>query len=185
MNSFPKLITSLAAGCLTVLGLSLTQPAATAGEDLANFATAATNHGGLSQFQIIIQRNIFDPNRGRAEPNRQRQPHIETFSFRGAAEKVGKGFDAFFAGDGVPASGAVAVNDEINGFKVLEIKLSEVRLMDSNHQVIILPDQTGLTRQDGGPWLKIFVPPLYGSTAQNPINPAVLAGMQSRRAQEN
>ncbi|MGA2555659.1 MAG: hypothetical protein ABSG04_05240 [Verrucomicrobiota bacterium] len=164
MNSFPKLITSLAVAYLTTSGFPLTQLAATAGEGLANPAMEATNRSGASQFQLIIQRNIFDPDRGRAEPNRERPPHIETFSFRGAAEKMGKGFDAFFAGDGAPTSGIVAVNHEINGFIVQEIKLSEVKLMDSNHKVVILKDQNGMTRREGGPWIKVFVPPSYGSS---------------------
>jgi hypothetical protein len=240
MKTFPNLITSLAGGCLTTLGLLLTQQAAAGGKDLASPAMEAINQGGASQFQIILQRNIFDPNRGRAEPNRERQPHIETFSFRGAAEKLGKGFDAFFTGDGAPASGTVAVNDEINGFKVQGIKLSEVKLMATNHEVVVLQDQTGMTRHDGGPWIKVFVPAFYGSSAQTrtsagndngpysssltaatddnagangggpsrnsgsydtgggvpttqadipvppaPINPALLARMQARRAQEN
>lgn len=165
---------------------------------------------------------------GAPKPNRERPPHVETFSFRGAAEKLGKGFDAFFTGDGVPASGKVAVNDEINGFKVLEIELSEVKLIDSNHEVVILQDQTGMTRRDGGRWIKVVVPATYSSGAQTrkmavndngpytgqrpaatdladranggggisttpadtpelpaPINPAVLATMEARRAQEN
>ena len=217
MKTFTKWITSLAAGCLAMLGLALTLHAADVGEHPAGPAMEAAGQGGMSQFQIIIQRNIFDPSRGSDASNREstpkRQPRIETFSFRGAAEKVGKGFDAFFAGDGAPASGTVAVNDVINGFKVREINLSEVKLMDTNQQWVILKDQTGLTRQDGGPWSRVFVPAVYSSSAQTrqsdgnndgqdssritpatqadtseppaPINPAVLASMEARRAQEN
>lgn len=200
-----------------MLGLPLTQHAADIGEHAASPAMEAAGQGGMSQFQIIIKRNIFDPSRGSDASNREstakRQPRIETFSFRGAAEKVGKGFDAFFTGDGAPTSGTVAVNDVINGFKLLEINLSEVKLMDTNQQWVILKDQTGLTRQDGGPWSKVFVPAVYGSSAPTrqsdgndngqfssrltipteadtseppaPINPAVLASMEARRAQEN
>jgi hypothetical protein len=217
MKTFTKWITSLAAGCLTMLGLPLTLHAADVGEHAASPATEAAGQGGISQFQIILRRNIFDPSRGSEASNRdstpKRQPRIETFSFRGAAEKVGKGFDAFFTGDGAPASGTVAVNDVINGFMVREINLSEVKLMDTNQQLVILKDQTGLTRQDGGPWSKLFVPTLYRSSAptrqsdgndngqsssrpttvteadtsepQAPINPAVLASMEARRTQEN
>jgi len=244
MKTCPKLIASLAVGCLTTLGLPLTPQAATPGKQLILPAMEATNQSGVSQFQLILQRNIFDPNRRSDTPNREsatkRQPHIETFSFRGAAEKLGKGFDAFFTGDGAPTSGTVKINDQINGFKVQEINLSEVKLIDSNHEVVILKDQTGMTRQDGGPWIKVFVPAFYSSSAPTrktagndngpyssrlatatddnaganggrpsrnsgsydtgggvsttqadtpeppaPINPAVLARLQARRAQEN
>jgi hypothetical protein len=172
MKTFPKLITSLALGCLMSSGLPLTQYAATVGEELAGPAMEGTNQDGADRFRIIVQRNIFDPNRGSNAPNPEsaskRAPHIETFSFRGAAEKLGKGFDAFFAGDGAPTSGTVAVNDEINGFKVQEISLYEVKLTDTNHEMVILKDQTGLTRQDGGPWSKVLVPAYYSPGAHAP-----------------
>jgi len=58
------------------------------------------------------------------------------------------------------------VNDEINGFQVQEIGLFEVRLMDTNHQVVILKDQTGMTRQDGGPWIRVSAPAYYSPGAQ-------------------
>jgi hypothetical protein len=128
----------------------------------------------MSEFQVLLQRNIFDTMRG-AEPAKPEpakvqqpvhQPRIETFSFRGAAETVGtegEGFDAFFSGDGAPKTETLVVNDEINGFKVQEISLTEVKLMNTNHQVVTLKDQTGLTRRDGGPWVKVFVPVTYST----------------------
>ena len=181
MRTFTKCITSLAAGCLSMLGLSLTQHAADAGEHPASPAMEASGHDGMSQFQIIIQRNIFDPSRGSDASNRdstaKRQPRIETFSFRGAAEKVGKGFDAFFMETVLPHPETVAVNDVINGFKVREINLAEVKLMDTNQQLVILKDQTGLTRQDGGPWSKVCRPGLLQFQRANPA-----IGRQRQRA---
>lgn len=171
MKTSSKRITSLAAGCLTTLGLVLTPQAAVAGEVLAAPATGAANPAGASQFQVILQKNIFDPERGTGAPIQESTPkrpsRIETFSFRGSAEKLGKGFDAFFDGDGAPVSGAVDVNEEINGFKVQEIGLSEVKLLGANHEVVILKDQTGLTRRDGGPWIKVSVPVSYSPAAPN------------------
>jgi hypothetical protein len=171
MKTIAKWIISLAPGCLIALGLASTPCAAAVGNGPAGPAAEAANPCGASQFQLIVQRNIFDPNRGSVTTNREstatnRQPRIETFSFRGAAEMGGRGFDAFFTGDGAPTNGTVAVNDQINGFKVQEISLYEVRLMDADHQVVILKDQTGMTRQDGGPWVQVSVPASYTSSTQ-------------------
>jgi len=176
MKTITKWITSLATGCLFTMGLALTSYAATAGKDPAGPAPETASQCGASGFQLIVQRNIFDPNRGSDPTNREpaaasRPPRIETFSFRGAAEMGGKGFDAFFTGDGAPTNGTVAVNDEINGFRVQEISLFEVRLMDTNHDVVILQDQTGMTRQNGGPWIKVSAPASYTSSTQRRTRP--------------
>jgi hypothetical protein len=172
MKTLTKLISSLAAGCFTVPMLTMIPCAAVAGDDPDGAAVEAPNPEGLGQFQIMLHRNIFDQtrvsgptNRAAAATPRQpaRQPRIETFSFRGAAETVGKGFDAFFTGDGAPTTRTVVVNDEINGFKVQSISLDEVKLMNTNEEVITLTDQTGMTRRDGGQWIKVSVPATYGS----------------------
>ena len=172
MNTLTKLISSLAAGCFTVPMLTMIPCAAVAGDDLAGAAVEAANPEGMGQFQVMLHRNIFDQTRVNGPTNREaaatprqpaRQPRIETFSFRGAAETVGKGFDAFFSGDGAPKSRTVVVNDKINGFKVQSISLDEVKLMNTNEEVITLKDQMGMTRRDGGQWIKVSVPATYGS----------------------
>ena len=162
MKNLPTWMTSPAVGCLTALGLLLSTHAATAGDPPARPSTDTAAVPAFSQFQIIAQRNIFDPDRGIASTNRpaiaRRPSRVETFSFRGAAEVEGKGYDGFFAGDGAPASGVVDVNDKINGFTVQELNLDAVKLLDADHHVVTLEDQTGLTRRDGGPWTKIAAP---------------------------
>ncbi|MGD1085685.1 MAG: hypothetical protein ABSA47_13190 [Verrucomicrobiota bacterium] len=167
MNHLPKWMTSLAVGWLAALGILVTDRAAMAGDPTASPASQTTNVAAFSQFQLILRNNIFDPDRGVGTTLRKaaltRPPRVETFSFRGAAEKVGKGCDGFFTGDGAPASGILDVNDMINGFKIQEINLRQVKLADTNHQVLTLEVQTGLARQDEGPWIKIPAPALYTS----------------------
>ena len=164
-------MTGLAVGLPAVWGLGLMTQCARAEMAPAISAVDSTNDTGLARFDLIVQRNIFDPNRGMAPASvpattPRHQPVVETFSFRGAAEKLGKGVDGFFAGVGVPTAGVVDVNDKINGFTVVEIGLHEVKLAGPNDEVVVLTDQMGLTREDGGAWTKIAVPTLYTAVTQ-------------------
>jgi hypothetical protein len=169
MKSSPLLTGKLALGCAAALGLTLTVDASAADEPPVAQAQEATNQDGMARFQLILQRNIFDSERGNRAPVSapRRLPRVEMFSFRGAAEKTGMGYDAFFTGDGAPASGKLEVNDSINGFKVLEIALSEVKLLDANQKVVVLPVESGLSREDGGSWTKVLAPTVYRAGGQS------------------
>lgn len=176
MNNLSKIITGLAAGSFLLLGLGLMAQCARAEMAPGASTTNATRNPSLADFDLIAQRNIFDPNRGVASArtpvaSASRQAVVETFSFRGAAEKVGKGFDGFFIGYGTPASGVLVVNDMINGFKVAAIGLREVRLIDPTGEVVTLTDETGLRREDGGPWTKVAAPTLYTAATRVRVTP--------------
>jgi hypothetical protein len=117
----------------------------------------------IETFQIVVRRNIFDPAR---QPYTPTQPpaKVETFTFRGAALCGDAGYQGFFEGDGVPQSGRLAVNDAVNGFVIQSLTLTEAELVNTNtpsHEVLILKDQTGLTRTDGSVWTRIRVPVSY------------------------
>ena len=103
---------------------------------------SGTNNVKITAFQIIVHRNIFDPNRvgdveeiarntGVATP----QPVVESFTLRGIAEKVGKGYQAFFVGDGVPQTYPVTrvINDKIGDWVIKDITISNVTLVDTKY----------------------------------------------------
>jgi hypothetical protein len=168
MKNLSHIFRGLMAGALLGTGVFVT-PAAKA-EMATNTPQSDPRHPTLADFDLIAQRNIFDPNRGiaRAQPQvaaGNRRPVVQTFSFRGAAEKVGKGFDAFFIGYGAPASGIVRVDDTINGYKVVGIGLHEVQLLDvDKDELVALTEETGLRREDGGAWAKVAAPTTYAAT---------------------
>jgi hypothetical protein len=186
MKTLSHIFTKLATGVLLLAGFGIIAPGARAQALLAKPTPS------LTDFDLIAQRNIFDPNRGTAAAPTQpvatrRQPVVETFSFRGAAEKVGKGFDAFFIGYGTPTAGVVEVNDVINGFKVVEIGLHEVRLVEvSKNDVVILTDETGLKREDGGAWAKVAAPTFPAPTVAMRGRPGWSgARLHTREGEEN
>jgi uncharacterized membrane protein YgcG len=133
----------------------------------------ATGTPSFASFRILISRNIFNPNRtGPAgiEQNFIRGPlaRVTTFSFRGAAFKVGKGYDGFFSGDGAPESETLNTNDMINGLKITDLKVDQATLVDTvstNHEVYHLEPTEGLTRQNGGPWATAYVSTIYSAVA--------------------
>jgi hypothetical protein len=123
----------------------------------------------IETFQIVVRRNIFDPARQPSTPTNP-PAKVETFSFRGAALCGDAGYQGFFEGDGVPQSGRLAVNDAVNGFVVESLTLTEAKLVNTNtpaHEVLILKDQTGLTRTDGSAWRRIRIPVSYRKGADD------------------
>jgi hypothetical protein len=129
---------------------------------------SGTNLTGFAAFQLIVRRNIFDPTRRpyvnnyQAPITRTRPSVPQIFSFRGASEKIGMGYTAFFSGFGIPPSQEVSVNDVINGYKVVKITLHSVTLADTKTtNMITLNEQGGMSRVDGGPWKWTVVPTVY------------------------
>jgi hypothetical protein len=177
------------------IGLSTNPVVSPAVNPVASPATSSNlPPTAVASFQIITQRNIFDPRRTRDRGNetyqRVRPPRIETFSFRGTALKIGKDYyDAFFDGDGAPRSGVLNVNDTINGYKIKAITNDSVTLATTkgtNQEVVVVKAEWGLTRTDGGEWKMAFNPAPHttGARAQNSGDGAN-GGGQSAGVQNN
>jgi hypothetical protein len=140
-------------------------------------AASANLPGNLALLQIITQKNIFDPRRqpwsGNVPP-----PVVvrkETWGLRGISQKIGKGYLAFFEGDGVPSYPETrCVGDSVIGFKIKDITFNSVTLIDSkstnNAEVVFEMNkgQQGLTRDDGGPWKPAYFTPDYQVATRGP-----------------
>jgi hypothetical protein len=94
----------------------------------------------LASLQIIVHRNIFNPNRepyveGVTGAPAAPQPVVESFTLRGIAEKVGMGYQAFFVGDGVPQTYPVTrvIGDKIGDWVIMAITMSNVTLLDTKY----------------------------------------------------
>jgi len=137
-------------------------------------AAAAKLPGSLVLLQNITQKNIFDPRRqpwaGERPP--VRQVAKENVYYSGATEKIGKGFLATFEGNGVPSyPPSRCVGDTINGFKIKDITLTNVTVIDTKstnnaEQVWNIPGaggQQGVTRDDNGPWKPAYYTPEYAT----------------------
>jgi hypothetical protein len=152
---------------------SAAAPAATPAAPAPAVADTSAGPPGFSSFQIITQRNIFDPNRVPYQPGirvvRSRTPVVQTFWLGGINWKIGKGGDAAFLGSGAP-EGWLDVGDTINGFKIEKMgekTVNLVNLSSSNSEVTLTLEngQNALTRQDGGPWAAtLHSEPAYVST---------------------
>jgi hypothetical protein len=107
---------------------------------------AGTNLITQAAFKIIIQTNIFDPNRmpyiegvtGVNSGIAAAPPVIESFTLRGTAEDVNRGFLAFFVGDNVPSNypPTRVIGDKIGDWVIEDITLSNVTLTNTKFGVI-------------------------------------------------
>jgi hypothetical protein len=90
-------------------------------------APAATNY---SSFQIIVERNIFDPNRYARAPHsrgRPTSPSAPYFSLVGTMSSR-NGMLAFFDGNDSDYRKVISPDGTIAGYKVVEITLRGVKL---------------------------------------------------------
>jgi hypothetical protein len=105
----------------------------------------------FSSFQVIVQRNIFDPNRYPRE-NRQVRHHesgTPTFSLVGTMS-YRKGMFAFFNGSSSDYQKAAQVGDTIAGYAVAKIDFDGVQLQLNGKETDM---QVGSAmRQEGDGW---------------------------------
>lgn len=131
--------------------------------------TNAVTRLDLPSFQIISQRNIFDPNRRpRTEAKAQnisKPSQIDFFSLRGTMSYANQSV-AFFDGSSSEYSKAVTRADSIAGYKIAEITFNHVKLAAGSNQTINLPVGSQMKRQDNGPWALVENP--GSSTDSNP-----------------
>jgi hypothetical protein len=123
----------------------------------------------FKSFEIIAQRNIFDPTRsGRLRSyNTRRRPAAQAFTFCGIGEaSLGKQrYAAMFDGYGNPGR-QLYVGDVINGFKIVQIPppaasnswRATVQMVGPNKQTISLFAGMHMRREDGGAWTASDLP---------------------------
>jgi len=136
----------------------------------AAFPAAAQSAGGtdFASFQIISQRNIFDPNR---VPHRRSGPAarvVDSFSFVGTLSYA-KGTFAFFDGTSPDFRKVLELDGNIAGFKVAAITPKSVELLSETNAVsgtneIDLQVGTQMRRNDDGQWVVSSEPAAYANT---------------------
>jgi hypothetical protein len=134
-----------------------------AGPLRAQDSTNSDSGTDFNSFQIIAQRNIFDPTRsGRLRSyGTKRRPAAQSFTFCGVGQaSFGKQhYAVMFDGFGAPGR-QLYVGDVINGFKITQIPPPEasnnwrasVQLQATNNQTTNLFVGMHMRREEGGPW---------------------------------
>jgi hypothetical protein len=119
------------------------------------FSAAAQSAGGtdFTPFQIIGQRNIFDPNRvPHVRSGARSNPRIvDSFSFVGTMSYA-KGTFAFFDGTSPDFRKVLELDGGIAGFKVAAITPKSVTLQSGTNETI-MPLGTQMRRDDDGHWV--------------------------------
>lgn len=130
----------------------------------AVFSVAAQSSNGLdfASFQIIGQRNIFDPNRVPHRRSSGSVAHvIDSFSFVGTMSYA-KGNFAFFDGTSTDFRKVLELNGSIADFKVTAVNPRSVTLSSGTNETV-LPLGTQMYRDDNGHWTVSAEPASYAS----------------------
>jgi len=122
---------------------------------VAAFPAAAqpTNTADFAPFQLIGQRNIFDPNRVPHRPFSARPAPklVDSFSFVGTMSYA-KGNFAFFDGTSADFRKVLELDGEIAGFKVAAIAPKAVTLLSGTNKTV-LEIGMQMRRDDDGHWV--------------------------------
>ena len=114
----------------------------------------------FDSFQLINQRNIFDPTRRPRlirDDNAPRHTY-DYFTLSGTMSYEDKKF-AFFEGSGSQyRNHAYAPSESINGYKIAEIANNYVKLMAASNQPVNLSVGMQMRRTDNGPWSLVARP---------------------------
>jgi hypothetical protein len=124
-----------------------------------------TNGTDFASFQVIAQRNIFDPNRvphSRSNSTNAAAHVADSFSFLGAMSYE-KGNFAFFDGTSPDFRKVLELNGDIAGFKVTALTLKSVTLSSGTNEMV-LPVGTPVRRDDDGHWVVSSEPVTYGGS---------------------
>jgi hypothetical protein len=119
---------------------------------LFSAAAQPTNGTDFSAFQVIAQRNIFDPNRvPHKHYNSTRAERVaDSFSFLGTMSYE-KGSFAFFDGTSPELRKVLELNGDIAGFKLTTLAPKSVTLSSGTNEVV-LPVGTQMRRDYDGHW---------------------------------
>ncbi len=118
-----------------------------------------TNNGPVSldyaAFKVVVDRNIFDPNRYPHRPGEARVPpkpkSIDSLTLVGTMSYE-KGTFAFFDGSSSKYQKALKLTDSIAGYQVINIAPNGVKLASGTNE-LELSVGAHLRREEDGPWL--------------------------------
>jgi hypothetical protein len=116
-------------------------------------APAATNATDYSSFQIVVERNIFDPNRYAHTPRSRRHsisPSAPYFSLVGTLSSR-NGMLAFFDGNDSDYRKVLSPDGVIAGYKVVEITLRGARL-EAGGKPVVMKVGAQMRQQGKGEW---------------------------------
>ncbi len=107
----------------------------------------------FSNFQVIVDRNIFNANRsgGRIRQRGAPPSRVDSFALLGTMSYE-KGRFAFFDGSGSDFHKTLKPADKIAGYTVADIGYDRVKLAASNSQPVELCIGMQMKSLDGGPW---------------------------------
>jgi len=129
-------------------------------------AVQSTNGLDFASFQIIRQRNIFDPSR---VPHRRSSSSaarvVDSFSFMGTMSYA-KGNFAFFDGTSPDFRKVLELEGSIADFKVIAITPKSVTLVSGTNETV-LPLGTQMRRDDNGHWVVSTETASYASTGSS------------------
>jgi hypothetical protein len=123
---------------IAILGLILL--AAVSRVSAAEGETNSNPQLNRNYFQIISDRNIFDPNRRPQRPqNNGPRSYREYFTLKGAMTYENQGY-AFFDGNGTQTNRGQAYqpNQTINGYAIVEITNNSVKLSDAGNHALMM-----------------------------------------------
>jgi hypothetical protein len=135
----------------------------------AVFSAAAQPANGtdFTPFQLIGQRNIFDPNRVPRVRTTRSAPHVvDSFALVGTMSYP-KGRFAFFDGSSPDFRKVLQLDGSIADFKVAAITPKTVTLLSGTNETI-LPLGIQMRRDDDGHWIVSADTASYASTGNSP-----------------
>jgi hypothetical protein len=161
-----------------------------------NSVAASAPQTGFESFQIISQKNIFDPFRRPRVGSTTAPPPTYYFTLNGTMSYEDKSY-AFFNGSGIRTSQAFQPADSINGYKIAEIANNYVKLMASSNQFVKLSVGMQMKRTGTGPWALVASPEPTAEPSSSESGPDhamesmvggadsdVMKRLMARRAQE-
>ncbi len=126
----------------------------------------STNLSDFGFFQIIGQRNIFDPNRvPHIRSTRSASRVADSFSFVGTMSYA-RGTFAFFDGTSPDFRQVLELDGSIAGFKVTAITSKSVTLL-SGTNTLVLSIGTQVRRDDNGQWMISTAVAAYAGTGKS------------------
>ena len=131
----------------------------------------SSDPSGFSQFQLISQRNIFDPNRRPLRTFRPPSAVVESFSLVGTMSYDANVL-AFFDGTGSPSYNRVVkagVANSIAGFQVSEIGPSSVKLRTPTNEFELKVGMQ-MRKSEDGKWTLGLAPEASGNTYAGNFN---------------
>jgi hypothetical protein len=133
----------------------------------ASTAAPSTNGTDFGVFQIIGQRNIFDPNRvPHIRSTRSAARVVDSFSFVGTMSYA-RGTFAFFDGTSPDFRQVLELHGRVAGFEVAAITPKSVTLLSGTNE-LVLSIGTQVRRDDNGQWMISTAVAAYAGTGKSP-----------------